>query len=298
MQPPFDSDLMHSFLALAETGSVTAAAVRLGRTQSAVSMQLRRLEDVAGRPLFHRLPRGIALTEAGVDLLPYARQVAMLLETARRALHDRPEEASLRLGLPPEYCETLLPRILARFGTCHPQVGLTIRCDYSVPSIAALEAGELDLAVVFDTVLRPGQGELLALDPTVWVTSVAHDQHLRHPVPIATYLASDWCQTHMLGSLERRGIAYRPVFACDTTQGFWTAVRMGLAVVALARSAIPEGCRELTEEDGFPLVDASCVILRRRPGAEGAALCTLTTILRAAFAETAERAANTPPQRP
>ena len=290
MLPPFDSDLMRSFLALAETGSVTAAAVRLGRTQSAVSMQLRRLEEVAGRPLFHRLPRGIALTEVGVNLLPYARQVADLLETARRTLHERPAETPLRLGLPPEYCETLLPRILARFEACHPQVGLTIRCDYSVPSITALEAGELDMAVVFDTVLQPGQGELLALDPTVWVTSEVHGQHLRRPVPNATYLASDWCQTHMLGSLERRGIAYRPVFACDTTQGFWTAVRMGLAVVALARSTIPEGCRELTEEDGFPLVDASCVILRRRAGADGAALRTLATILRAAFAETGEKA--------
>lgn len=292
MHPPFDSDLMNSFLALAETGSVTAAAGRLGRTQSAVSMQLRRLEEVAGRPLFHRLPRGIALTEAGVELLPYARRMADLLETARRALHDRPEQAPLRLALPPEYCETLLPRILARFESCHPQVGLTIRCDYSVPCIAALEAGELDLAVVFDCEVQPGQGELLALDPTVWVTSVAHDQHLRHPVPVATYLDSDWCQTHMLGSLERRGIAYRPVFACDTTHGFWTAVRMGLAVVALSRSTVPEGCRELTEEDGFPLVDASCVILRRQPGAEGAALRTLVTILRAAFAEITARTVN------
>lgn len=280
-----DSDLMRSFLALAEAGSVTAAADRLGRTQSAVSMQLRRLEDALGQSLFHRLPRGVALTPAGLRLLPHARQVLATLEAARRDLCDSPAPRPLRVGLPPEYCETLLPAILGRFSPLFPQVEVTVRSDYSRPSLAALDRGELDLAVVFDAGGPPGQGELLALDPTVWVTSTRHNQHLRHPLPVAAYFDSDWCAQRMLGGLERRGIVYRPAFLCDTTPGFWAALRSGLAVVALARSTIPEGCRELTEADGFPLVDASCLMLHRHPAAEGAALNALTDCLRATFAE-------------
>lgn len=285
MQPPFDSDLMWSFLALAEMGSVTAAAERLGRTQSAVSMQLRRLEEAAGQGLFSRQPRGVVLTPAGVRLLPYARQVAALLDQAGQELRGLPTARPLRIGLPPEYCETLLPCILDRFAPLFPQVEVTVRSDYALPSLAAMERGELDLAVVFDGASRPGQGEVLALDPTVWVTSRRHNQHLRHPLPIAVYLGSCWCDTHMRGGLEQRGIAYREAFACDTTPGFWSALRNGLAVVALARSTIPEGCRELTEADGFPLVDASCLMLHRHAEARGPAVDGLVGILRAVFTE-------------
>ena len=285
MQPPFESDLIRSFLALAEMGSVTGAAERLGRTQSAVSMQLRRLEEGAGQPLFTRQPRGVALTPAGVRLMPFARQVVALLDQAGQEMRGLPLARPLRIGLPPEYCETLLPCILERFAPLFPQVEVTVRSDYSTPSLAALERGELDLAVVFDGVARPGQGEVLAMDPTVWVTSLHHNQHLRHPLPIAVYLGSCWCDTHMRGGLEQRGIAYREAFACDTTPGFWAALRSGLAVVALARSTIPEGCRELTEADGFPLVDASCLMLHRHEQAKGPAVDGLVRILHAVFAE-------------
>lgn len=284
MLPAFDSDLLRSFLALAETGSVTAAAGRLGRTQSAVSMQLRRLEEAAGRRLFERRPRGLALTPAGMQLLPYARQVETLLAEAARTLGTT-QAAPIRLGLPPEYCELLLPLLLPALAEAHPETGLHVRSDYSAASLAALEADELDLAVVFDSGITPAEGELLALDPTVWVTSCRHGQHLRRPLPIATYFNSVWCETLLRGSLERRGIPYQPVFACDTTHGFWSALRGGIAVAALTRSTIPEGCRELTEEDGFPLVDASSVILRRRKGAASPAEATLVQLLRRIFAD-------------
>jgi DNA-binding transcriptional LysR family regulator len=99
---PLDSDLMRSFLAVADSGSVTAAADRLGRTQSAVSMQIRRLEDSIGQPLFDRLPRGVALTARGVQLVPYARRVTSLLEEAATALRQkRPAPRACRLWRTP-----------------------------------------------------------------------------------------------------------------------------------------------------------------------------------------------------
>ena len=242
MTLPLDSELMRTFLAVADRRSVTGAADAVGRTQSAVSMQLRRLEESVGHALFRRMPRGVELTPRGLQLIPYARRVVGLLDAATTALRTMPLAGPVRIGIPQEYCETILPHVLAAFAECHPEVEVSVRCDYCIPQIAALEAGELDLAVVFATP-PVHAGEILRVDPTVWVTSHEHGLHLQRPLPIAAYFHSDWCRDYMLSSLDRFGIPYRIAFECDTVGGFWTALRSGLAVVALSRSTVPSGCR-------------------------------------------------------
>ncbi|HEX9857915.1 MAG TPA: LysR family transcriptional regulator [Paracoccaceae bacterium] len=282
MTYPLDSDLMRAFLAVADSGSVTRAADEIGRTQSAVSMQIRRLEDSLGQSLFHRLPRGVELTPRGAQLIPYARRVVALLDDAATALRVRPLDGPVRIGIPEEYGETVLPQALAAFAERHPAVEVTVRCDYSAPQLAALEAGELDLAVVFEW-NRVTQGEVLCVDPTVWVTSIAHGQHQRRPLPVAAYFRSDWCREFAIQSLDRQGIEHRIAFECDTAGGFRIALRSGLAVAALSRSTIPPGCRELTAEDGFPIVDSSCVVLRRNPRGSSPAIDGLAEMIRLAF---------------
>ncbi|MFC2968844.1 LysR family transcriptional regulator [Acidimangrovimonas pyrenivorans] len=290
MSIPLDSDLMRSFLAVAESGSVTGAADRLGRTQSAVSMQIRRLEEALGQDLFDRLPRGVALTARGRQLIPYARRVTRLLDEAAVALREKPLDGPVRIGISEEYSECVLPRALAAFAERHPAVEVTVRCDYSAPQLAALAADELDLAVIFEW-NRPATGEVLCVDPTVWVTSVAHGQHRRRKLPIGVYHHSDWCRDFALRSLDQQGIEYRTAFECDTPGGLRQAVQAGLAVVPLTRSTIPEGCRELTATDGFPIVDSSCVVLRHNPRGSSAAIDGLAAMLRAAFRPLATRAA-------
>ncbi len=225
MAIPLDSDLMRSFLAVAETGSVTAAAERVGRTQSAVSMQIKRLEDSLGQTLFARLPRGVALTERGAQLMPYAQRTVQVLDEAAVALRERPLTGPIRIGIPDEYSETMLPRVLAAFAEQHPSVEVTVRLDYSAPLLAALAADELDLAVSFDW-SRGGPGEVLGVDPAVWVTSVVHNQHLRHPLPVAAYFRSDWCRDFAIASLERHAIRYRVAYECDVSAGLRVAVRI------------------------------------------------------------------------
>ncbi|MFZ5709092.1 MAG: LysR substrate-binding domain-containing protein [Pseudomonadota bacterium] len=151
-----------------------------------------------------------------------------------------------------------------------------------LPQIAAPEAGELDLAVVFATPPVTA-GEVLGVEPTVWVTSRAHGLHLQRPLPIAAYFRSDWCSTYMLTSLERMGIDYRIAFECDTVGGFWSALRSGLAVVALSRSTVPPDCRELTAADGFPVVDSACVVLRTSLRGSSPAVDGLAELIREAF---------------
>ena len=282
MTQPLDSDLMRSFLAVADSGGVTAAADRLGRTQSAVSMQIRRLEQALGQALFDRQPRGVALTARGRQLVPYARRVTRLLDEAAAALRETPLDGPVRIGIPEEYSDTVLPRALAAFAERHPAVEVTVRCDYSAPQMAALKADQLDLAVIFEW-NRSGGGEVLCVDPTVWVTSVAHAPHRRRPLPAGVYFPGGWCRDVALRSLDQQGIDYRIAFECDTSGGLRLAARAGLAVASLSRSTIPEGCRELTAADGFPIVDSSRVVLYRNPRCASPAIDGLAAMLRAAF---------------
>jgi DNA-binding transcriptional LysR family regulator len=287
---PLDSDLMRSFLAVADTGSVTAAADRIGRTQSAVSMQIRRLEDSLGQPLFHRLPRGVALTARGEQLLPYARRVTSLLDEAAVALREKPLIGPVRIGIPDEYAETVLPRALAAFSERHPAVEVMVRCDFSAPQVAALMADELDLAVVYDSSHTSGD-EVLCIDPTVWVTSISHALHLQRPVPVGVYFRSDWCRDFALRSLDQQSIPWRVGFECDTSGSLRIAARTGLAISPLSRSTIPPGCRELTAADGFPIVDHARVVLRRNPAGTSPAIEGLAEMLREAFRPLAQAAA-------
>ncbi|WP_300012561.1 LysR family transcriptional regulator [uncultured Roseobacter sp.] len=282
MLPPLDSDLMRSFLAVADSGSVTRAADYLGRTQSAVSMQIRKLEDSLGQSIFIRQPRGVSLTERGKQLMPYARRVVGLLDEAATALREKPLSGPVRVGIPDEYVQSILPSALASFSQRHPDTQVTVRCDFSAPQLAALSADKIDLAVIYEG-YSEDEAEILAVDPTVWVTSISHSQHLRRPLPISIYFSSDWCRDYALHSLEQIGVDHYFAFECDTSASMRTAVVNGIAVAPLSRSSIPLGCRELTAEDGFTIVDNARVVLRRNPAGTSAAIDAMVVTLRDAF---------------
>jgi len=290
MKPPLDSDLMRSFLAVADLGSVTAAAGRLYRTQSAVSLQVKRLEENLGQPLFDRQARGVVLTPRGEQLVPYARRVVALLDEAAVALREKPLVGPVRVGIPDEYSGTVLPRVLAAFDERHEGVQVSVRVDHSSAQIAALEADEIDLGVIYDWAYVQ-EGEVLCIDPTVWVTSVTHGQHLRRPVPVAAYFRSEWSRDYVELSLNRLGIDWRTAWSCDMAGGFRVAVMNGAAIAPLSRSTIPADCRELTTEDGFPIVDNARVVLRRNPRGTSPAVEGMAVLLREAFAPLRQMAA-------
>jgi DNA-binding transcriptional LysR family regulator len=282
MKAALESDLMRSFLALADTGSVTGAAARLFRTQSAVSLQLKRLEDSLGQPLFIRQARGIELTLRGEQLLPYARRVVSLLDEAAIALREKPLSGPVRVGIPDEYAGTILPHALQAFNERHPGVEVSVRCDHSEPQLQALADDDLDLAVIYDW-SYVSDGEVLCVDPTVWVTSLTHAQHRRQPVPVASYFRSRWYSDFAAHSLNQQGLDWRVAFECDDAWAMRTAVTMGLAIAPISRSTIPHGCRELTPVDGFPIVDSARVLLRRNPRGGSEAIDGLALMLREAF---------------
>ena len=282
MYPPVESDLLRIFVAVAQSGNVTHASERLGRTQSAVSMQVRKLEDSIGATLFERGPRGVTLTADGKRLLPYARRIVGLVDETTAAMRSAPLDGPVRVGIPEEYNQTILPNALVAFAETHPGIEVTVLCGYTAQQLAALEADELDLAIIFDW-CDGVAGELLAIDPTVWVVSGAHERHLERPVPIAVYWRSSWCREFALRSLERHAIDYRIAYTCDTSGGLRSAVASGLTIAPLSRSNIPPGARELTTADGFPSIDSSRVVLKRTRRHARPAIDGLADMIRRAF---------------
>ncbi|MDP3899226.1 MAG: LysR substrate-binding domain-containing protein [Mesorhizobium sp.] len=278
-----DGDLLRTFVAVAESGNFTHAAARVGRTQSAISMQIKRLEDSVGEALFARGARGVSLTAKGGQLLANARRIVALLDETAALLDSNALDGHVRIGIPEEYGQSIIARALYAFSKRHPNVEITVSFGKSADNLARVKTRELDIAVFFEW-QDFSEGEILMTDPTVWVTSEQHFPHEQTPLPIALYGGSGWCRDFALKSLENRGIDYRIAYASDTSGGLKLAVTSGLAVAPISRSNIPAGCRELTAADGFGDIDTSHVVLHRNPSARGAAVAGMAEAIREAFA--------------
>lgn len=284
MPTTLDSELLRTFVVVANSGNVTRAAEQLGRTQSAISIQIKKLEETLGESIFQRGSRGVTLTTHGKKLMVNATKIIGLLDDTVATLRCTPLHGPVRIGIPEEYGDTILPRALAAFSNRHPEVEVTVKCGYSVEQLAAISSDELDIAVVFEPG-HPAKGEILYVDPTVWVTSEAHGVHHNSVVPVALYGKSSWCKTSALGSLEQNNIDYRIAYTCDTSGGLVIAVVSGLAIAPLARSKIPVNCRALDENDGFPVIDSTNVVLVRNPRTANIASNAMSDVIRTAFSQ-------------
>lgn len=289
MFPPLESDLLRTFVAVAESGNFTKAGETVGRTQSAVSMQIKKLEDILGESLFERGSRGVNMTGHGIRLLDNARRIVTLLDDTAASIRLPALDGSVRIGISEEYINSTLPKALGAFATVHPGVEVTVQQGVSMSNLAALDAGEIDIAVVFEPG-GPTRNEVLMVDPTVWVTSDQHGAHTRQPLPIATYtyLKNGWCDELALRSLTKRGIESRVAYISRTSSGLIAAVTSGLAIAPLTRSSIPAGCRELTAADGYDVIDFSNVVMKTRPRGNKRIVETMSNAIREAFRPAAQ----------
>ncbi|RLQ88987.1 LysR substrate-binding domain-containing protein [Notoacmeibacter ruber] len=252
--PLLDADVLRSFVAIVETGSFAKAADAVGRTPSAVSMQMKRLEEQLGTPVLERGPRHVRLTVAGETLLRYARQ---MLELNRAALDTilRPEMAGrLCLGLPDDYGETVLPNVLKKFSESHPSVVVDVVMKESRDLRPLFQDGKLDLALVSCDEL-PGcetEGEVLIREPLVWIGALGGTAHLRDPLPISMWEEGCVWRTQAERALKAMKRDYRVAYLCAHTSGQRAAVQAGIAVAPVSRSFAGAGVRILSEEDGLP----------------------------------------------
>lgn len=269
-----DIDLLKTFIAIAEQGSFTRAADEVHKTQSAVSMQMKRLEDIVQRPLFDRDGRQNKLTLDGERLLDYARRITRLNDEAV-ATFTRPElTGSIRLGTPDDYADRLLPEILGRFSRTHPLVQVDVNCISSGTLGEMARRNEVDLAVITCN-HKTDADEIVRTEPLVWVTSAQHHVHERDTVPIAlSHVGCIWRQM-ALNALDKSKQPYRVGYASANSNAINAAVMAGLAIAAIPKIVMRPGMRILCEDDGFPAIGEFEIGLVYAPGERSSAVDAL-----------------------
>jgi len=259
-----DVDHLRTFIAIAETGSFTRAADLVHKTQSAVSMQMKRLEERVGRPIFERDGRTSKLTADGERLLDYARRIVKLNVEALAAFGDDGLSGRVRMGVPDDYADRYLPEIMARFSRAYPGVELSVMCEPSVELIKRVEMNELDLAIVTATETQRAT-ETFRQERLLWVTSSRHPTHMEDPVPLA--LGPSYCAWRRV-AFERLTAVERPhrlVYSSGNAGAISAAVLAGLAISVFPESALRPGMRVLSAADGFPDLPSCRVGLVRNP---------------------------------
>lgn len=264
-----DSDLLRTFLAVADAGSISAGAERIGRSQSAASLQIKRLEEIVGHPVFDRHGRGVVVTTVGEELRDVATHVVDLLDVSLGRLKSRDIAGVLRVGIPDEYGRDILPDVLASYSRHHPNVEVSVRCVLSAEFPDALKRGELDVAV--HDVATPAKGQKILLrQPTVWATSRRHSPQTKRPVPVAVFDKDCWWRDAVIAALTRNGISYRIAYVSESVAGIIAAIESGIAIGAIAADSMREDFCELGLGDGFPKLPKSTLVLETRPGVDQA----------------------------
>ena len=276
----FPTDLLRTFVTVIDLDNCTRAGERVGRTQSAVSLQLKRLQEMAGAPLFVREAAGGELTETGQTLANYARRILALNDELATRLARKSLQGRLQIGLPSDYADHMLGRLLG-----HPQardsgVGFDINCELSVSLLEGLRDGRFDVIVAM-TPDAPAENAFVARrERLVWVGHP--DAVPTHRDDVLRVVASpEGClyRRHMLQALQRDGRAFEIVYTNPSFAGLEAAISAGFGVTALAESIMPARLAHLPEPTGLPpLADTVVGIYLAKDERRSAAL-TLAAIL-------------------
>ncbi|MBX3584741.1 MAG: LysR family transcriptional regulator [Rhizobiaceae bacterium] len=253
MAAPLDLDQLQTFVTISDTGSFTRAADEVHRTQSAVSMQMRRLEERIGKQLFEKDGRSNRLTEDGEKLLSYARRLIHLNRETLAAFDDRALEGTVRIGIPDDYADRFLPEIMARFARSNPRVELTVVCEPTPGLVEHLKRGNLDLAIVTHNEAS-ASSEVVRREPLLWVSSANHATHEEKILPMAFGRPTCVWRRAACDVLERMDRDYRVLFSSFSATVITAAVLSGLAISVLPECALRPGMRVLGEADGFGLL--------------------------------------------
>jgi DNA-binding transcriptional LysR family regulator len=285
IMPGLDPELLRAFLLIADGHSFTQTADRLGRTQSAVSMQIKRLEDILGQPVLSRgKGGGITLTPHGRYLLGHARQILALNDEVIATFRAPTISGTVRLGTPDDYALSHIPAVLRRFAETHPAVQVDVLCSSSSDLVARLEAGELDLTLVSDG-QQPRHWACVPLwrGPLSWITSVRYAPHRQDPLPLA--LAHEQCgwRGAALSALEKAGIRYRIAYLSGTQIGTHAPVLAGLAVTVSALTLLPEGVRAMRADEGLPKLPEFGIAMLKGPDAAQPVTDALASHIEASF---------------
>ncbi|MHA6204979.1 LysR substrate-binding domain-containing protein [Dyella soli] len=280
----FDLDVLRSFVTGVELGSFARAAERLGRSTSALSAQLKKLEEQAGTPVLRKAGRGMVLTEAGETMLAYARRLLELNDEAASALRGAQLEGGVRLGLQEDFGESLLPGVLGRFARAHPRVRVEVRIARNAELLDRLASGRLDLALAWDAGVTTPYAEHLGDVPMCWIGAGGLDPaRLRPPgeaLPLVMLEAPCLMRTAAITALDRANIPWRIAFTSASLAGIWAAVAAGLGLSLRTSCGLPPSVRALAPQSVMlPSLGSLGLRLHRAEADPAPAITQLASIL-------------------
>jgi DNA-binding transcriptional LysR family regulator len=278
-----DLDVLRTFVAIAETGAFARAAGLVHRTPSAVSAQVKKLEDRLAKRLFTREVSGIRLTSDGQVLLGYARRLLEINEEAVNRLLPRRTDSALRLGAPQNVAEWLLPQLLTRLAADHQEVTVSLSIGESSELAKRHLDGEFDIVLLTrQAAAIPHDSELVHSEPLVWMGVRGGSAHLRRPLPISSWGEKCPWTASAVAALEGAGIPFRVTHSSSEFAAHRAAVAADLALAPFPASLAGTGTESLDVRSGFPDVGEFSVAMLLRSGA-GPAVATAAETIRASY---------------
>jgi DNA-binding transcriptional LysR family regulator len=247
-----DMDVLRTLAVAMELGGFARAAERLGRSQSAVSLQMRKLEDRVGRPLFRRQGRGLVLTDAGDVVLDYARRILKLNDEAVAVARGISVEGSVRFGVPQDFGDTWLPAVLARFARAHPSVVIEARVDRSNKLDEHVAQGSLDLALLWGSAQVRANTVAVGRLPMAWIGLKGRGYPPGERIPLALFEQPCVFRQPGIEALERAKRPWRLAFTSPSLSGLWAATAAGLGLTVRTALGIPAPLTALDRGSGLP----------------------------------------------
>ena len=258
-------DLLRTFVIAVDRGGFTRAGEFLGRTQPAISLQMKRLESLVGVPILVRQGRRLLPTAEGQSLLGYARQILSLNDEAIANLVRPGVSGRVKLGIPNEFASSVLPRIVRTFARTNPNVTLEVTCELSRPLLQKLRRNEFDLVIALHERKGIAAGVKLWSEPLEWIGSREQPASSLSARSIVAAPAPCIYRDRMTGALNRQGHPWQIVYTSSSYGGICAAVSAGIGVTAIARSTVPEETQVLTDRSRFPSLPTLDVALHYDP---------------------------------
>jgi DNA-binding transcriptional LysR family regulator len=246
-----DMDVLRTLVVAMDVGGFAKAAQRLGRSQSAISLQMRRLQDRVGRPLFRRQGRALVLTDAGDVVLGYARRILELNDQAVAAARGISLEGSVRFGVPQDFGDTWLPGVLARFTRTHPSVLIEARVDRTHKQVERIKQGGLDLALLWGNPPPLPDAVTVLRVPMAWIGPKGYACARGEKVPLALFEPPCVFRRPGVEALEKAKRPWRLAFTTPSLSGLWAAAAAGLAITIRTPLGLPAPLAVLDRSNGL-----------------------------------------------
>lgn len=248
----FQTDLLRTFVSVIDLGAFTKAGDLLGRTQPAISLQIRRLEELVGAPVIKQAGRSLMLTSEGEMLLSYAREILRLNDEAASYFNRAKISGVLRVGLPNDYAVAFLQGVITEYTRQHSEISLEIYCGWSAEILDRLRADELDLAIAMVNSERAQYLSRSWIERPIWAAAESARFDPSSSVPLAAHPEGCAYRARMIQALDVAQMRWRVAYTGPGIAGLQNAVVNGLGVSALTRYTMLPGMRALDEADGFP----------------------------------------------